>query len=104
MAALYLCVSCYFTVAAASAAVSGISENEKSFRSRLFKSLLLDNEYEELAGKHYRMAIGTFSALPVPDHCRICNCRSGASCCSRCNTGFAGQVAIYVSLNRALVN
>ncbi|MBC9883238.1 hypothetical protein G8O24_38785, partial [Bradyrhizobium sp. INPA01-394B] len=60
MAAAYLLASCIFSCIAASSAVSGIVENEKSFRSRLYGPLLLDKEYEELAGKHYRQAESNF--------------------------------------------
>ena len=60
MAAAYLAASCFFTCVAASSAVKGIQENEKSFRSRLYGPLLLDEEYEELAAKHYRKAISGF--------------------------------------------
>ena len=60
MAAAYLLASCIFSCVAASSAVSGIVENEKSFRSRLYGPLLLDKEYEELAGKHYRQAESNF--------------------------------------------
>lgn len=60
MAAFYLMASCIFSCVAASSAVNGIIENEKSFRSRLYGPLLLDNEYDELAGKHYRKAQSSF--------------------------------------------
>ncbi|NOJ41567.1 hypothetical protein [Bradyrhizobium australiense] len=60
MAAAYLAASCFFTCVAASSAVRGIEENEKSFRSRLYGPLLLDEEYEELAAKHYRTALSSF--------------------------------------------
>jgi hypothetical protein len=60
MAAAYLTASCFFSCVAASSAVSGVIENEKSFRSRLYGPLLLDKEYEELAGKHYHKAIRDF--------------------------------------------
>ncbi|MFL9503086.1 hypothetical protein ACJMQP_23760 [Rhodopseudomonas palustris] len=56
MAVVYLIASCIFSCVAASDAVNGIIENEVSFRSRLYGPLLLEKEYEELAGKHYRMA------------------------------------------------
>jgi hypothetical protein len=60
LAAAYLIASCFFSCVAASSAVFGVVENEKSFRSRLYGPLLLDKEYEELAGKHYRKAISGF--------------------------------------------
>jgi hypothetical protein len=60
MAAVYLIASCFFSCIAATSAVNGVIENEKSFRSRLYGPLLLDKEYEELAGRHYRKAIRDF--------------------------------------------
>lgn len=60
MAAAYLVASCVFSCVAASIAVNGIIENEKSFRSPLYAPLLVETEYEELAGKHYRKALSRF--------------------------------------------
>ena len=60
MAAASLVASCLFSCIAASIVVNGIVENEESFRSRLYGPLLLQPEYEELAGKHYRKALSRF--------------------------------------------
>lgn len=60
VAAAYLLASCYFTCRAASNSVNSTLENEKSFRTLLYRPLLVDNEYEELAGKHYRDALRDF--------------------------------------------
>lgn len=60
VAAVYLAVSCYLNWRVTSGAVNAIAQNEKTFRERLYRPLLLEREYNELAGSRYTAVIREF--------------------------------------------
>lgn len=63
IAAIYLSITAYLTATASSHAVRIIEDGEASFRNRLYGPLLQDEEYEILAGQHYRKAISRYRSV-----------------------------------------
>lgn len=59
---VYLIVSSYLNTRLVSKAVQAISDNEITFRRKLYSPLLADGEYMEVAGERYRQIISDFNS------------------------------------------
>lgn len=59
---VYLFVSSYLNTRLVSKAVQAISDNEITFRKKLYSPLLADGEYMEVAGERYRQIISDFNS------------------------------------------